>query len=367
MTDELTEETIVEQDIIDEAEQDTTVVPIKYNITSFGADYDVDGLFKRLKKGDIFIPDFQRDYVWKLPEASRFIESLLLGLPVPGVFFAREKVTNKLLVIDGQQRLKSLQFFYDGYFNPQSDGRKRVFKLTDVQAQYEDKTYQTLDESDRIKLDNSIIHATIIKQESPDNDGDTSIYHIFQRLNDSGRKLYPQEIRVAVYYGKFMDMLKRLNEYAAWRNIYGKRNNRLKDQELILRFLALYHDGDSYKKPLAEFLNIFAEKHKQPSEDFIQDCEQLFRHTIDFIDAHLANTAFRIDKPINAAVFDSVMVGVAKRLQKGNVKDATSFQSVYKKLLEDSKFKELLQGGTSDDKNVKNRLEIACSLFDEVV
>ena len=88
-------------------------LPFRYAISSYGADYPVDGLVKRLKEGTIYVPPFQRSYVWSVRDASRFVESLLLGLPVPGVFLSKEEGTNKLLVIDGQQRLRSLQFFYD--------------------------------------------------------------------------------------------------------------------------------------------------------------------------------------------------------------------------------------------------------------
>ena len=151
--------------INDESLVDEIVPRTRYEITSFGADYDVAGLVNRLKRGDIFIPSFQRDYVWKLPEASRFIESLLLGLPVPGVFLARELSTNKLLVIDGQQRLKTLQFFYQGFFNPkESEKTHRVFKLIKVLPQFEGLTYETLPERDRIHLDDYILHATVIKR-----------------------------------------------------------------------------------------------------------------------------------------------------------------------------------------------------------
>jgi uncharacterized protein with ParB-like and HNH nuclease domain len=104
---------VVENDesvVDDEAATDTAVKPIVYNITSYGADYDVRGLVDRLVKGDIIVPPFQRAYVWKQTDASSFIESLLLGLPVPGIFLSTEKEANKLLVIDGQQRLRTLQF-----------------------------------------------------------------------------------------------------------------------------------------------------------------------------------------------------------------------------------------------------------------
>ena len=82
------------------------VMPYKYLITSYGADYTVEVLVKRMRENTILVPAFQRSYVWSHRTASRFIESLLLGLPVPGVFFSREKDSEKLLVIDGQQRLR---------------------------------------------------------------------------------------------------------------------------------------------------------------------------------------------------------------------------------------------------------------------
>src|SRR4051812_15061689 len=73
----------------------------RFNIASYGADYTVDSLVKRLKAGAFFVPPFQRSYVWNQNQASRFVESLLLGLPVPGIFLYKEPTTNKHLVIDG--------------------------------------------------------------------------------------------------------------------------------------------------------------------------------------------------------------------------------------------------------------------------
>jgi hypothetical protein len=105
---------ILPEDVIDESENDSSVPVIRYDITSFGADYDADGLVRRMNKKEIYAPPFQRGYVWNIKEGSRFIESLLLGLPVPGIFLAKEPDSNKFLIIDGQQRLRTLQFFLEG-------------------------------------------------------------------------------------------------------------------------------------------------------------------------------------------------------------------------------------------------------------
>ena len=128
---------------IEEFSDDADIAPARYDITSYGIDFDIEGIVRRVKKGDIYIPEFQRNFVWKMPESSRFIESLLLGLPVPGIFLAQDPETNKMLVIDGQQRLLSLKFFYDGYFNPKEGAKsKRIFKLAKVQEPYNKLTYE---------------------------------------------------------------------------------------------------------------------------------------------------------------------------------------------------------------------------------
>ena len=349
--------------VLDDTDKDTSVAPVQYDITSFGADYDVEGLVRRLRRDDIVVPGFQRDYVWSISEASRFIESLLLGLPVPGIFLARDSITNHLIVIDGQQRLKSLRFFFDGYFDPGDDSRsKRVFRLTKVQKRFEGLTYDELNEDDKRLLNDSIIHATIVKQEKPDDD-DTSIYHIFERLNNSGRKLTAQQIRVAIYHGSFIDLIKSLNEYPNWRTIYGKYASSLKDQELILRFLALYYASDDYKRPMSEFLNRFAMWGRRQSEEVLRECEEVFKKTIDIIYDAIGPRAFRPERALNAAVYDSVMVGIAHRLMTSEPIELEEIYSAYTELLNDQVYLDLISQSTSDEKNVEARLELAIEKF----
>ncbi len=355
------QESQAEQTIIDVDEQEEESGVTIYDISSYGADYDVEGLIRRLKKGDIYIPHFQRDYVWNQSEASRLIESLLLGLPVPGVFLAKDIESNKLSVIDGQQRLKSLLFFYDGYFNPKGgDSRKRVFRLKNVQSKFEGKTYKELEEEDRINLDDSIIHSTIIKQETP-NDNNTSIYHVFERLNTGGRKLTPQEIRTAIYIGKLNDLILELNDHPAWRELFGKKNIRLKDQEMILRFFAMYNQLTNYTKPLKEFLNQYNSKNKNLPEDKLIEFASLFKDTTDTILKGFGRNAFRPDRVFNASAYEVLMVGVAKRINSEvNFKTLSSnIRSLYK----DQEFIDSITKGTSDDKVV----ELRHKLFNDFV
>ena len=157
-------------DALDEAQE---VIPFTYSIASYGADYPVDSLVKRITNKDILVPTFeheddladdvdafQREYVWQRPKADRFIESLLLGLPVPGIFLVKED-TGRLLVLDGHQRLHTLERFYSGVIHGIE------YRLDGIQERFVGKTYKGLDVEDRRRLDDSIIHATIVKQEQP--------------------------------------------------------------------------------------------------------------------------------------------------------------------------------------------------------
>lgn len=346
----------IDEPVIDVDDSEESTAPMIYDISSYGADLDVEGLVKRLKRGDIFVPPFQRDYVWNQAEASRLVESLLLGLPVPGIFLAKEGDSNKMSVIDGQQRLKSLLFFYEGFFNPrEAESKKKVFKLKNVQPQFEEKTYESLEEEDRIKLDNSIIHATIIKQESP-NDNNTSIYHVFERLNTGGRKLTPQEIRSAIYIGKLNEMISDLNDHPSWRVLFGKKNNRLKDQEMILRFFAMYTLLNDYTKPLKEFLNKFNGRYRNPTDQEITRLSDVFKRTTDIILEKFGKSAFRPDRVFNAAAFEVLMIGISKRLD-ANI----DFDSLVKNigdLYRTREFADSITRATSDEKVVVQRHEL---------
>jgi hypothetical protein len=352
--------------IVDDAAYDESVAPIQYDITSFGADYDVEGLVRRLQRGDVLVPTFQRGYVWSIKEASRFIESLLLGLPVPGIFLAREPDSNRLLVIDGQQRLRTLQFFYEGTFNAKDEETsRRVFRLQKVQKKFEGKTLKSLDESDRIKLQDSIIHATIIKQESPEDDN-TSIYHVFERLNNGGQKLKPQQIRVAIYHGTFINLIKSLNDHANWRSIFGRKDSDLKDQELILRFFALYYDSETYRQPMKEFLNVFLKRHRNLEEPLRNECESLFKRTIDVLWESLGKKAFRPERALNTAVYDSITVGLARRIAKGGEPDRDKVEAAYNSLLQNERYLAAASRATANERAVEARLTEATAAFSHV-
>jgi hypothetical protein len=341
----------IDPDVVDETEREPSS-PIIYGISSYGADYTVDLLVKRMRSGTYVIPPFQRSYVWSIRKASRFIESLLLGLPVPGIFLYKEILTPNYLIVDGHQRLKTLQYFLDGHFG------ERKFRLEDVQERWNGLTFDELNELDRRNFEDAIIHTIIFSQDDPP-ENNSSIYHVFERLNTGGMTLTPQEIRNCINHGELTSLLGQLNTNKLWRKIYGPVNKRLKDQELILRFFALLSDLELYTRPMNEVLNDFMARNRDAHKIKQNAFTREFETTVAAVYNSLGERAFRPERSLNAAVYDAVMVGLARRLRAKAPPDAEQVRAMYDKLLENAEFQAAFREATSDEENVKTRIRLA--------
>ncbi len=335
---------------------DASIASDLFTISSFGVDLDVEALVKRLKNDTYHVPDFQRQYVWSQNDASKFIESLLLGLPVPGIFLYKESDARHL-VIDGQQRLKSLRKYYNGIF------KEKKFRLTGLQSKWNGKSYEELDEDDQNRLDLAVVHATIFKQDTPSDNMD-SVYEVFERINTGGMKLSPQEIRSCVAHGEFNTLLFELNENHIWRFIFGKNSTRLKDVELILRFFAFDENRGNYQRPMKKFLTDFMTENRNPSEDLKTKRAATWATTLQVLSESFPFRPFRPGgRALNAAFFDSFMVALAQELEKNPNIQTSTVAAAYKRLLENDSFMKYISSSTADDENVKNRFQLAAASF----
>ncbi len=365
-------ESLVVEDGVLDLDEAAEVIPFNYAITAYGADYPVDGLIKRLENADISIPlfsvtpkrgtltaRFQREFVWKKIQSDRFVESLLLGLPVPGIFLVKE-ADGKLLVLDGHQRLQTLLRFYSGLWE------NAPYTLEGVQDRFQNKTYEQLDTEDRRRLDDSIIHATVVRQDEPSDD-QSSIYLVFERLNSGGTILQPQEIRIALYHGPFVTLLSELNELKSWRTLFGRRSKRLKDIELILRFFALFESSKHYSRPMKGFLNAYIARRRKLTSDTQDTFSSLFSNTTQAILRGIGPKALRLKSAVNVALADAVLVGTARRIHaNGAIAQPKSLKSAYEGLLRDKAFQRAIERATADEESVKNRLQLATEAFSSV-
>ena len=359
-----------DDELVDDVDEEGVVAPVAQGLTYFGTDFDVHGIVRRLENRDVTVPTFdpkqpvtasgiqgfQRRFVWRKPQMDRFIESLLLGYPVPGIFLVEEP-NKTLLVLDGQQRLRTLLAFYSDNYN------QNPFKLENVDDDLKGKTYDSLSDEARRALDNTFIHATIVRPE-PGRDGHGAVYQLFERLNTGGTNLQPQEIRVALFHGRFVDLLRDLNESADWRRLYGKRSERLKDQELILRFFALLNNRHAYERPLKIFLNDYLSDHQDDSARACKSNRDRFLSTCELINKALGPAAFRVRRNLNAALADAIMVGLAERLaNRSTVPSAAGVRRAHADLISDAAFILTITASTADEETVAVRLQKAIDAF----
>lgn len=344
--------------------------PIVQQITYSGQDFDIEGLVRRLEKGDIVIPrfgrndptletvGFQRGFVWRKPQMDRFIESLLLGFPIPGIFLVRQ-VDRRYLVLDGQQRLLTLKSFYGGVH------QHKEFSLTNVSDKFLGLTYAKLPNELRRTLDDAFIQATIVNLDGSRSSLE-SVYQIFERLNSGGTQLTPHEIRIALHAGKLVEELERLNNDPRWRKLYGAKSPRVRDQELILRIIALYVSSSQYSRPLKSFLNRFMDDYRDANDVALVEAMKLFMQASDLLLNGPGTDALRkASRQVNAAQTEAIYVGLMRRLSSGAVQ-SESVRTAVHSLRNNSKFDSATGKSTADDDSVATRLEVATATFADV-
>ena len=347
--------TINIQDDIDEGEDESYV---EYEILSYPSDNTIEMLAELLKRGDIIVPDYQRKYVWDIKQASLLVESFLLGLPVPPIFlYVRDD--NKAEVIDGQQRLLSMSYFLEGYFGqPDHRGKRQTFKLTGLseKSPFRDKTISTLEDSQQRKIRAAVLRAINIRQLNPRTEN-TSVFHIFKRLNTGGTSLRPQEIRNAVFRGEIVTQLSELNKNENWKKILGIRSNDKyqKDIELILRLFSLFKKWPNYENPMNEYLNGIMQKNRNFSSQDAFEFKKLWPTTLEKIVSSLGDKPFRPKRVINAAALEAVIITV---LENPYI-TSEDLKSRYFILMENKRFQNFISVSTTNTNVVKERLSLA--------
>jgi hypothetical protein len=333
-------------------------VPIEYDIATYPSDFTLTGIHKMWQDGDIEIPEFQREFVWTLKQSSLLIESFLLGLPVPPVFFYIDE-EHKNLVIDGQQRILSVVYYFEGYFGEESiQGKQQVFRLTGLgeRSPYHNRRFQDLKSADQRKLQNAVLRAINVRQLSP-KDSNTSIYHIFERLNTGGTPLKPQEIRNCVFRGNFAKLLDDLNLNDDWRLIMGKKtkDKHKRDIELILRVFALSRDWEKYEKPMKESLNVAMQEHKAGNSRKVRRFEEMFPNVAALIVKRLGAKPFHIRGPLNTSALDAVFCTLLDNYDR----IPADLKERYSSLLKNDRFLENTYASTTDTLVLKSRFKTA--------
>lgn len=348
-----------------------------YNIISYGNDMSLRQIVDMYNEGEIEKPDLQRKYVWTKDEASRFIDSVLLGLPVPSIFLAKTK-DNRLLIVDGFQRIMTVSDYLKGTFGT----NKKEFKLSNKDSIYHlwrGKSFAELSGELQRSIKMYTIHAIVFEQKHPGDD--TAMYQIFERINTGGRILKPQEIRNCIYHGNFNNLLINLNKTDNWRLLLNKTSEdpRMLDIELILRFFAfvdfdIFFDGNTNQINLTKFLNEYMALNQYLDENKRDSMKATFINVTKYLYGNIGEKCFKTCKTvdgktiwsnrINPVVFDSVCYATTVAL-KNNLTNISNLGEKYETLMTNTDFLAVISERTTNVENIKKRQSIALKvLFD---
>jgi hypothetical protein len=303
----------LEEDEVFEEEYAPLEIPPEFrHIEARTTKRTVRDLWSRMLSGEIeYEPGFQRHYVWDDAKASRFIESLILGMPVPPIFLAEEE--NKWVVVDGHQRLETILRFLQPILTKEKKDRD-VFTKTVYPTKKERggavryialvlKKLEVLPELNGKKATD--IEGEIMKKfwdyevpvvEIPRSVHPDLKYALFVRLNQGSMVLNHQELRNCLYRGAYNDLIRDLAEDPKFLEAFGKRypDKRMRDRERVLAFFAFAHRLEVYQPPRHRFLNQEMEANREIEKEQIEEYREEFWRSLEWTMKVFGSEAFRL-------------------------------------------------------------------------
>jgi hypothetical protein len=339
-------------EIIEVDNEILNIPPEQRKLNTETYDFTVSTINDYIKEKHIVIPKFQRGYVWNRSQASRLIESLIIQCPIPVVFLSQNS-DETLSVIDGNQRLNSINLFLEEDFYlqgltayPELDG----FKFSELDPRFQ-----------RHIKNRTIRCIVILKDTHPQ-----IKFDVFERLNTGSVKLNAQELRHGVHHGSLMNLLEKVSKYKGWKDSTGfKTDKRMKGEELILRFFALSDNWRNYLKPMSGYLSAFSEKNRNLEKDELDTLEQNLYNVITTIIQLYGNLAFRsYDKTLknakfNTALFDAQSIALHELdLSDAQINKLKKKDIIQKTvgLFDQDEFSKFISQATTDKNAVQGRI-----------
>lgn len=326
-------------------------------------DVSFNELYDMYKNSELIIsPDYQRLFRWEEEKQSRFVESLILEMPVPPIFVI-ETDEGIYELIDGLQRISSYLHFRGEKLVETQDKDLRLSGC-DIVKQLNGLTFDELPKSLQIKIKRSFVRMEVIKKESES----TLKYHMFKRLNTGGELLSAQEIRnctIRLLGSKGMDFIEDCSKNSDFINVTQyigseKKNSRY-DQELVLRFFAVKNDIENYRYPVTDYLTQYLEKITIDPEFPFEEQKKIFEETFKFINQNFEESAFS-GKSLSGNVknefvlyyYDGIAVAIAELIDR--IISYPDKNKIKDELLSIKFGKELQAYKTGSINGVKNRI-----------
>ena len=343
---------------------DPNAIDVDISVVNLGS------LLEQLEYNEIDLrPEFQRaSDVWSQVKKSRLIESVLLGLPLPSFYFSEDPETNKLLVVDGLQRLCAFSDF--------CITKKLKLKGMQFLTRLEGWTYDKLDRTQIRRIKSLKVTLNTLRKNTPQR----VKLVIFQRVNTAGVPLTAQEMRNALYQKKATDLLKEMAKLDSFSKATGGKipSKRMTDCDFANRFVAFYLYRNDYDGNLDEFMGDALEKVNKMQQQDIDFILKAFDRSMQICYKLLGNTAFKRPDPqkpnsflkTNKAIFEVLSVSIAQLTdneQEILVQRKNRFQNEIYSLFKNEYFIKSITSGTAKTPQVEYRHTKVQQLIKQVI
>ncbi|MBN7786924.1 DUF262 domain-containing protein [Ponticoccus gilvus] len=340
--------------------EETYIIPV---------DWTVSTLRRELDRVIDLSPAFQRRSVWSKKSKSRFIESLILGIPIPQILLAEEsEERNSYLVLDGKQRLSTIREFFEGKFE---DGSPFKLQGLDDMEELNGKTWRDLEHHhprEARAIEACSIRTAIIRGWR----NEDVLYEIFYRLNSGSVSLSPMELRMSLIRGPFVrDVIRQSSECENLQKALNLRSadKRMKDVEIAVRFMAFHDRSVPYKGNLKVFLDEYCKLRNKDFEENqkieeLDTLELAIRCGLKEFSTKNFSRKFlpkerRYERPFNRAIFDCLGGSLASPDVREYVESTPGeMKTAFESTCENPEFVRHIEATTKTIEATKGRFEI---------
>lgn len=348
-------------------ELETQVSDSRKEIRADRMDMSFGEIMNMYDEGELVIsPEFQRVFRWKEDMQTRFIESLLLGIPIPPIFVA-ETGDNVWELVDGLQRVSTVLSF----FGKLKDEKKNNLVLKDapILSKLEGFTIDTLPLNFKLLLKRAVCRVEVIRYDSEFD----MRYELFNRLNTGGVKLSEQEIRNCIFrpydnkFNKFIQDLSKVKEYRDIIHIRKEQEEQMYAQELVLRYFTLKNYGATFDINIQKHMDEYMLKISKNEIEFeYEKEEELFKNICKKLNELDINVFKLSTLNFSTSMYDAIMINLARNFDL--VKNMSNKELINKIsiLKTDKEFRKNTGASSSSKSRINNKIEIAETfLFDE--
>lgn len=349
------------------SELETQIKTLRNSLTTDRMDMSFGEIMNMYEQGEIIIsPEFQRLFRWTPEQKTKFIESILLGIPIPPIFVAEDN-DGRWELVDGLQRISTVLSFF-GILRTDKPGVNKWSLLPgDLLDALEGYHIDNLPNKYRLNIKRSVCRVEIIKWDSQWD----MRYELFSRLNTGGAVLTDQEIRNCIFRSGlkqlyvFIDDAVKDQRFIGLTALTERQKLELYDQELIVRYVCLVDDWEKVNASISMYMTNYLREKLDEGSDISEEVVVKFYRVLNLLQP-LGKSVFRFENSTicSSSLYDAIMVGLSRNLSFYE-KYPEKIEAVIRQLKEDTQFRKNSGVSSSSKNRAKRRIQRALELFGE--